>query len=138
MKTRLLSTVVAALLASACVSAQSSQKLVANVPFGFHVGSVILPAGEYILHDVAPNALRVSSIDRKTSAVVITNPTRHIENNEQPKLVFIRYGDQYFLSRIRPIGVTGTILREGRAVKEAALLAARHANEIILARVYGQ
>ena len=135
MKTRLICSLAAALLAAAGLYAQSSQTLVANVPFGFHVGSAALPAGEYSVDmRAAPGFVRLVSADHKSMAIIGTFPTQTLKYNEQGKLVFNRYGDNYFLSQVWPPGVTGREIGKSNREKEMASNAGQPARETLLAK----
>jgi len=89
------------------VAAQSERSKVTNIPFNFIVGGKTLPAGEYT---VEPNrrdydkVWLVQSRDGHASALFITMPARASETQEKTKLVFHKYGDQYFLSQIWTAG----------------------------------
>jgi len=81
---------------------RNRQLLTVNIPFAFNAGSKTLPAGEYTLMVVNPasdrNVLQIRSSDGHTS--VLTQTTDIIgKSSPQAKLVFRRYGDQYFLSQ---------------------------------------
>jgi hypothetical protein len=135
MKTRLICSLAAALLAAAGLYAQSSQTLVANVPFGFHVGSVALPAGEYNVDmKMAPGFVRVISADRKAAAVIASFAAQAPEYNQQGKLIFNRYGDNYFLSQVWPPGVTGRGIGKSSREKEMASNVGQAARETLLAK----
>jgi hypothetical protein len=107
--------------------------LAANVPFGFQAGGVNFPAGEYTVAKVLPNVVRVASIDRKLCATTVANTTYKVTGSEQAKLVFNRYGDKYFLSRIWPPGNTGGQLVPGAAEREILRAATRPIQHILLA-----
>jgi len=74
----------------------------AAVPFNFTVNGDSVPAGTYIIgSDVAaPNVITISDRAKHVSLMAIAlrdgNQTRPAN-----KLVFHKYGDQYFLSEIR-------------------------------------
>jgi hypothetical protein len=84
------------------------QHVTADVPFEFQVGKAVLPAGHYevnrgVNRGFANNsdALTIACTDCKTSAIFAF--TRRIDNPkeaEETRLVFNRYGDRYFLSKI--------------------------------------
>jgi hypothetical protein len=87
-------------LAIAPVSAQTTTRLSANIPFEFMVGSTTLPAGEYtVSSQFLSGALGIRSADGREGALVLANPMES-PNSDQAKLVFNRYGNQYFLSQI--------------------------------------
>jgi hypothetical protein len=135
MKTRLICSLGAALLAAAGLYAQSSQTLVANVPFSFHVGSAALPAGEYNVDmKTAPGFVRVVSTDRKAVAIIASFAKQAPEYNDQGKLVFNRYGDNYFLSQVWPRGASGREISRSNREKEMASNAGQPALETLLAK----
>jgi hypothetical protein len=106
------------------VAAQSERSKITNIPFSFIVGGKTLPAGEYT---VEPNrrdfdkVWLVQSRDGRTSCLFTTMPVRANQTQEETKLVFHKYGDQYFLSRIwTPGGNTGRELLMPRLERELA------------------
>lgn len=72
----------------------------ATIPFDFTVGTKLLPAGTY----------QISSDDKLSNVIEIQNPQQHITvlstvyaGDAKPrdsKLVFNKYGDEYFLREI--------------------------------------
>jgi len=135
MKTQLIRNFGVALLVAASVYAQGSQNLNVRVPFGFHVGNSMLPSGEYTVYtDVSPNVLRLRSADSKSSAMIITIPLQTFGTSSQGKLVFNKYGDEYFLSQVWKAGSnTGSELRKTQRETEVAANA-RRGIESIMAR----
>jgi hypothetical protein len=95
------------MLTSVSVAAQSERSRITNIPFSFIVGGKTLPAGEYT---VGPNrrdydkVWLVQSRDGHASALFATMSVRASETQEKTKLVFRKYGDQYFLSQIWTAG----------------------------------
>jgi len=119
------------------VSAQSERSKITNIPFDFIVGEKTLPAGEYT---VEPNrsdfdkVWLVQSRDGRTSALFTTMPVRASETQEKAKVVFHKYGDQYFLSQIwTPGDATGRELLMLRLERELAKNAVE-SQTIVLAR----
>ena len=91
------------LFTAATVFAQTeSQRLMkVNVPFTFGVEDRSLPAGEYTIFTVTPErSIRIVSADGKHSAVINTLPNYANEPSTNSRLVFHRYGDQYFLAQV--------------------------------------
>jgi hypothetical protein len=75
----------------------------ANVPFNFIVNKGTLPAGQYSIQSLgtaAGRTLFIRSSDMGDKALVNTNGVEKAAPSEQTKLVFLRYGDRYFLSQI--------------------------------------
>jgi hypothetical protein len=90
------------MLTAVSVCAQSKRQ-VAKIPFSFIVGQKTLPAGEYTVEPNrkdSPNVWLVRRRDGGTSALFTTMPVTANETQEKPKLIFHKYGDQYFLSQI--------------------------------------
>lgn len=90
----------ASLMAPTGVSAQSKHQ--ATIPFDFTVGERLLPAGTYMIKPLAPGLIAVHGWKGKTlvSTMTLVTPADEVSKNPD-KLVFRRYGDQYFLSEIR-------------------------------------
>ena len=112
----------AALLAAASAFAQGSSSLTVQVPFGFHVGNTLLPSGEYRVEaDAGPGVVRLRSSDCKSAAMILSHPVSTRYNDGPAKLVFTKYGDQYFLSQVwgRGPGV-GRELPTSRREREVA------------------
>ena len=91
------------LLASfAAASTASAQDHVARatVPFGFNVGDRWVPAGTYVItsNEESPNIISLRSKDNKITLMSLTRPDD--ERSNGGKLVFTKYGDQYFLHEI--------------------------------------
>ena len=105
MKTpRTLITITLLLTAAATLFAQTttSQRLMTvNIPFAFAVEDHALPAGEYLVLTVTPErSIRIASVDGKHSAIVNTLPNYANAPSENSRLVFHRYGDEYFLTQV--------------------------------------
>ena len=80
-------------------AAQAADKLeVAEIPFDFHVANMTLPAGDYSVTPGPTPALRLRNNDTGKSIYVL--PAGRALDNGYAKLVFNRYGDNYFLSAI--------------------------------------
>src|SRR6267143_4942431 len=92
---------VAVALAAAVVSATApSNPIKANIPFEFVIGDKTLPAGTYIAKPATTGgALAIQSADGKNSAVRMTGPTEQ-KNKSRARMVFHRYGHNYFLAQV--------------------------------------
>lgn len=125
--------VIALATAVASANAQSSNKVVADIPFEFVVGSQALPAGEYAVKaSETTNALTIQSADAKSSAIRLTNAIEPRRNKTHARLVFHRYGQRYFLAEVwSGANLTGRQLlrsREERAIeRELASIASKSA-----------
>jgi hypothetical protein len=94
----LLSLAVGLLLAAAPGLAQAD--LEASVPFGFYAGKIALPAGTYTLDIDNAGMVWIDRNDRRGRAVVGTIGVGGRDFAHESKLVFHRYGDDYFLSEM--------------------------------------
>ena len=84
-------------------SGMAQSKVAAQIPFSFYVVDYKLPAGSYEIGAMSNGqVIKVSSADSKDSVVALFNP---IVNGSRTaptsaKLVFTRYGSEYFLSEV--------------------------------------
>ncbi|WP_158945040.1 hypothetical protein [Granulicella sp. S190] len=99
-------TAVALFVAAGFVTAGSAlaqdHKVTATIPFNFTVNGNSLPAGSYTVgSDInSPRILTLSDRAKGVSAMVITVADADASDGGN-KLVFHRYGNQYFLSEVR-------------------------------------
>lgn len=72
-----------------------------NIPFDFAVGNTQFKAGMYTVDEVQPGTLAISSIDGQQHSFVLTfrgDSANH--SQQQPHLVFTRYGSKAFLDKV--------------------------------------
>ena len=122
--TRTLITIVLLLTAVRLVAQTTpSQRLMkVNVPFSFSVEGHAMPAGEYFVLTVTPErSIRIASADGKHSAIVNTLPNYAKEPSTNSRLVFHKYGDEYFLYQIWTVGQN--VARNPLSSKEAMEIA---------------
>ena len=86
--------------AVASVYAQTPTFVTADVPFDFIVADKTMPSGEYIARVASTNGLRISSPDGKSSAMRLSNLAVEAGKTGDARLVFRRYGQQYFLAEV--------------------------------------
>jgi hypothetical protein len=110
----------------------------ANVPFNFSVGNKTLPAGAYDIRTISSDTkmLLLHARDGKANMIVGSNGTESLKSAEKTKLVFHRYGSQYFLAEIWVGGATlGRQLpktsREKELAKELASDLAQRQVEVV-------
>jgi hypothetical protein len=89
-------------ISSAKAQTSASRQLIATIPFEFSVGDKAMPAGEYMVRQINPASdhavLQLRSKDGSASAMVqMTSITGKAQ--EGAKLVFHRYGNQYFFAQ---------------------------------------
>ena len=98
MKTQLLRMSVFAVVTAASVYAQNPRVGKVTIPFDFTMGTQTMPAGRYTVeHGIALPVLTLKSSDRKVQSV-ITDSIESLDTQTVGKLVFHRYGSEYFLS----------------------------------------
>jgi hypothetical protein len=90
----------------------AQNKAVANIPFDFTVSTATLPAGEYTLDSASPTRHLIRLVNKETrqSVLVLVSDTNPPKGNAPAtgKMIFHRYGDQYFFSAVwTPAGVEG-------------------------------
>jgi hypothetical protein len=94
----------AILAAAEPARAQSAREQTASIPFSFNVGDKTFPAGLYRVRQLNPAsdraALEIKSEDGRLGKITLTTFVRPGEEAEQPRLVFTRYGEQYFLAQV--------------------------------------
>ena len=91
-----------ALLMSAVAQAQTTHMKI-TVPFEFVAGNVPLPAGEYevtALGTWGGTALSVHNVNSNAGSLVLSSSCRSQKPTADAKLVFNRYGTQYFLAEV--------------------------------------
>jgi len=93
------------LLATASAYAQTGV-VKAIVPFNFIVDKTQLPAGEYKVQPlgVTGSAMTIHSTDGKVVKAFLPNACESSQVQRTTKLVFHRYGAQYFLAEIWKTG----------------------------------
>ncbi|HXJ93351.1 MAG TPA: hypothetical protein VMT20_10785 [Terriglobia bacterium] len=92
-----------ALVAVAPAFAQSQERVEANIPFAFNVGSTSFPAGHYEVRPVLTETLVIQNEATEQAAMALTTSAspKPISGNAEATLVFHKYGDRCFLSEIR-------------------------------------
>jgi hypothetical protein len=107
--------VTAAVLAMAIIAAgvsaqaQSLQyKLTVDIPFEFSVSNEKLPAGKYWVSRAQESSgdtvVQIKSVEGHAVANRFSIPIVTFKTKKRGELVFHRYGEQYFLSEIWPVG----------------------------------
>lgn len=105
-------------LAVTGVQAQAPSKVGVNIPFEFSAGTKTLQPGVYSIKRLSGNYLTLRRVDGKSS-VILNAPLNltSVDPNAAERLVFKKYGEQYFLSQIWLTTDTG---RELTVRKKAA------------------
>jgi hypothetical protein len=105
-------------MACLCLQAQA-ETLKANVPFEFRVGSVVMPAGEYVLEQSGRTLFVRGTEGPGRSIITLAHPAYRPAAQGPGKLVFNRYGNDYFLSKVwSPSTQMGHVLPLSKLEKE--------------------
>ena len=100
-------------LATLPAAAKSVDGMRAQIPFDFHVGERLVGAGTYTITSMTADeqVLRISG--DKGSAATLTNSATEKGNGERrARLIFHKYGDQYFLAAVWGADSNGRTLSE--------------------------
>jgi hypothetical protein len=82
---------------------QAQSHIQVSIPFQFNVGKAVLPPGEYRVKTVNSSTLMIQRKDGRQGAMAMTIGVSS-KAGDQAKLVFNRYGTQYFLSKVWSAG----------------------------------
>jgi hypothetical protein len=109
-----------AILVVSSARAQSNGEQRAFIPFSFNVGSKNFPPGEYNVRSLNPQSdktvLSIRSADGRMTKAILAIPVQTNSAHAKAKLVFNRYGDQYFLAQVWAAeDETGLELQKSRA-----------------------
>jgi hypothetical protein len=105
------------LAAAAPASAKSTSDLRAQVPFDFYVGDRLISAGDCRVTSINSDesGLRIDGKGGRQSAITNTNAASASANAKaSTRLVFHKYGDQYFLASVWGEGQDGRALPESK------------------------
>ena len=99
---------------------QAPSKVEVAIPFEFSAGKTTLPAGMYSIKRISADALRLRSDDGKSAAILIA-PVTHTSSdpNAEARLVFSKYGEEYFLSQIWLSATSGRQVWIGRQAQKS-------------------
>lgn len=89
-------------LTSVSAHAQAGKEFTVMIPFNFYAAGKTLPAGQYRVGPSTEDSveLLLRGTDGRTGVFVLTRGIQTAELQEQSRLVFRRYGDQYFLGEV--------------------------------------
>src|SRR5689334_17965931 len=99
-------TVVALLCGQPVVVEAQTSRLTATIPFNFHVGRDVLPAGKYDVKEITGSAIRLLSLNGDRAVAATGTMPIWNADGKVSKLVFNRYGNDYFLSEIHWLGTS--------------------------------
>jgi hypothetical protein len=100
-----LTLVTTALAVSVSAYGQSGRPIEFKIPFDFKAGKMQFPAGSYeVIASAANPVVLIRSTTGAARLMLFTNAVQGRRTQENNVLVFNRYGDRYFLSRVWPAG----------------------------------
>jgi hypothetical protein len=119
MNLRTLAVFVIGLAAAGNIPAQSL-RVQANIPFSFVVSGKTLPAGEYnVRRGTSPDTMIIRGVNHGEGAFTAFVPTTVPSARRGiARLVFHRYGDQYFLAQVWTSGGQGDQIPPTRLERE--------------------
>ena len=95
-------------LASLSAAAKSVDGMRVQIPFDFHVGERLVRAGSYTVRSMSDDEALLRISGDKGMAATTTNWAKERGNGEgRARLVFHKYGDQYFLAAVWGADSTG-------------------------------
>jgi hypothetical protein len=113
--------------------AQITDTLEAKIPFQFHAGNTKLPPGNYSIRMLENSDLKlmeITSADGSTSALFEVHGTDVSSAPAKSELVFNKYGNRYFLSKLfdegNPSGNEVVVSAYEKRVSQAAAEAQIH------------
>ena len=98
----MLTLVVGLMLAAAVVSAngQAATFVTADVPFDFIIADKTLTSGKYMVREAMTNAVKISTPEGKSTVIRLSNLAIDKSKKRTARMVFHRYGQQYFLAEV--------------------------------------
>lgn len=75
-------------------------KVQVQVPFAFQNGSQHLPAGKYTIEFQSEHLMILRGTAANSAGFAMTIPDQRMNPPEKGKVIFHKYGDQYFLSEV--------------------------------------
>ena len=119
------------LVSASMASASSAFRVRANVPFSFHAGSELLPAGDYwfelkgaLRFSATGSSVFIRSQDGSIACMIGSMPVAGWRNPSAASLLFNKYGQKYYLREVRQGSLDVSVFRS-RAEKEVSIAFAR-------------
>lgn len=119
MNLRTLAAFVIVLAAAGTITAQTLT-YDAKIPFSFVVSDATLPAGEYTVpRPISPRTMIIRNTDHGLGALTLVVPTTVPSGSlGTARLLFHRYGDQYFLSQVWSDSDQGDLIPTSRRERD--------------------
>jgi hypothetical protein len=100
---RLIMLSVLGVLTTVAAHAQAGKQFMVTIPFNFNVGGKALTAGQYLVGrstQTSAEGLMLRGTDGRAGVFILTRGMQTEDVQQDSKLVFRRYGDQYFLGEV--------------------------------------
>jgi hypothetical protein len=121
-------TVGALILVTGLMAAAATAPIRVNIPFAFQAGAASLPAGTYVVELGGGKGLNSHIIlhmaDGSDTFFVPVSPATQM-SPQSFRLLFSRYGDTYFLSKVVDGGVETTLMKSDAEKKLASTAATK-------------
>ena len=117
--------------------AAQTHRLTADIPFEFTAGGKVMPAGEYsiVLRSDLSGVAQLVATDAKESAFALGYGIGGGKDQEDSRLTFNKYGNQYFLAEIWTEGqYSGLGFQKSRTEQEAGKTASARQTFTLLAK----
>ena len=82
------------------VALLAQDRMTAEIPFDFSIGAKTFSAGEYSVKRVNEHVLMIQSMKDGAGVYASVLPSDATKSGGSPVLLFNRYGDSYFLSKV--------------------------------------
>jgi len=86
--------------------AQVTGNITANIPFGFHVGEKLLPAGTYTITELADRDMDIRNDTTEKVVVQLATSEETVQPANKTELIFHRYGNDEYFHQIKIAGET--------------------------------
>jgi hypothetical protein len=111
------------IVGSVAVASAAAPSVRANIPFAFHAGDALLPAGEYTItvggHPTLGYTIVIEARDGRETYFVPFTPGESTYKDSNYRLTFTKYGDAYFMSKVQ-VGVTEVTTSKSLAERKMA------------------
>lgn len=117
--------------------AAQSHNLKADIPFEFTAGGKVMPAGEYdiVLREDLSGVTRIYAVDAHESAIVLGHGIGGGAVQEDSRLTFNKYDNQYFLAAVWVQGLnSGFGFSKSRTEREVSRTASVRQTFTLLAK----
>lgn len=112
--------------AAATGSGDTAYSVIIKIPFAFHAGDTQFPAGKYWIEmpqspgDATGTLLRISTLDGASCLNMFTMRVEGVTSDTDYHVTFNKYGDAYFLSKVRNSDLGAQLVRSRTEKKVAS------------------